>query len=329
MADHSGQSTHWASIGEAGTVLGMKSLLLAYRLFGRTGFRLFLLPVMLYFYATRPVSRQASKAYLARVKKFVPKEQHSTLTPFRHFWCFGEILLDKLLVWMGHIRHDNVVFATPDTFDRADTQRRGGIIIVSHLGNTEVCSALAHQLPDVGITMLVHTRHAEKFNRLMKQTNPNAAINLMQVTEMSPATAMLLSERVSAGEFVVIAGDRVPVSGGTRTSVVDFLGEPAELPQGAFILASLLQCPVYLMFCLKESGRYHLYMELFTERLSLARKTRNEGLQLAVQRYSDRLASYCCRAPLQWFNFFPFWQAERPRTSHSADAHATNDKEAP
>lgn len=308
MADN---TRHWASIGEAGTLLGMKSLLLAYRLFGRAGFRVFLFPVMSYFYLTRRASRQASRRYLARVRRLLPAEQSGGLTPFRHFWSFGEILLDKLLVWMGRIRYQDVVFATPETFAEVDKSRSGGIIIVSHLGNTEVCSALAHQLPDIGITMLVYTRHAEKFNRLMRQANPNATINLLQVTDMSPATAMLLSERVQAGEYVVIAGDRTPVSGGGRTSTVEFMGDPAEFPQGAFILASLLRCPVYLMFCLKESGQYHLYLDKFAESLSLPRKNRAEGLQLAVQRYADRLAEYCCRAPLQWFNFFPFWQADR------------------
>ncbi len=302
---------HWAGVGEAGTLLGMKSLLLAYRLFGRTGFRIFLLPVMAYFYLTRTESRRASKAYLRRMLGQLPPEQHTGLTPFRHFWCFGEILLDKLLVWMGHIRHEDVVFATPDAFAEVDRSRSGGIIIVSHLGNTEVCSALAHQLPDIAVTMLVHTRHAEKFNRLMKQANATAAINLMQVTDMSPATAMLLSERVAAGEYIVIAGDRTPVHGGGRTSKVNFLGDEAEFPQGAFILASLLRCPVYLMFCLKESGRYHLYLERFSDQLSWPRKKRNEGLQQAAQDYADRLAEYCRRTPLQWFNFFPFWLADQ------------------
>ncbi|OXY81031.1 lipid A biosynthesis acyltransferase [Oceanimonas doudoroffii] len=302
---------HWAGIGEAGTLLGMKSLLLAYRLFGRTGFRILLLPVMTYFYLRRRQARQASRAYLRRVARQLPPEQRAGLTPFRHFWGFGEILLDKLLVWMGHIRPRDVIFETPAAFDEVDQGRSGGIIIVSHLGNTEVCSALAHQLPDIAVTMLVHTRHAEKFNRLMKQAHGHASISLMQVTEMSPATAMVLAERVEAGEYIVIAGDRTPVQGGGRTSTATFLGEEAEFPQGAFILASLLRCPLYLMFCLKQSGRYHLYLERFSRRLVLPRGQREAGLQRAVQAYADRLAAYCRKAPLQWFNFFPFWLADQ------------------
>ncbi|WP_417224690.1 lipid A biosynthesis acyltransferase [Amphritea sp.] len=309
---------HWSGVAEAGSLLGMRFLLLVYRLFGRWGFRLILLPVISYFYLTRRQARQASAEYLTRLLKTFPQCHQAGLSTVRHFWCFGEILLDKLLVWMGRIHREDVVFATPEVFEEVDRSTRGGVILVSHLGNTEVCSALAHQLPNIKITMLVHTRHAEKFNTLMQQTNSNACINLMQVTDMTPATAMLLSERVAAGEYVVIAADRTPVNGTGRTSTVDFLGAQAAFPQGAFILAGLLGCPVYLLFCLKHRQQYHLYLESFAAKICFNRRNRREQLQSAVQAYAKRLEHYCQLAPLQWFNFFPFWQVVSP-TDESQD----------
>ncbi len=79
------------------------------------------------------------------------------------------------------------------------------------------------------------------------------------------------------------------------------------MPQGAFILAGLLKCPVYIMFCLKLSDKYHIYVELFSEKMAFPRKERNQIINKAVQRYANRLEHYCMKAPLQWFNFFPFW----------------------
>lgn len=300
--------THWSRAGEAGTLLGMQILLLIYRIFGRWGFRVFLLPVMGYFYLSRREARLASLQYLQQIGPYMTEASQHSLTAFRHFLMFGEILLDKLLVWMGRISRADVVFETPAAFARMETEGRGGIIIVSHLGNTEVCSALAHQLPDMRLTLLVYTQHAEKFNALMKKVNRSARIEMLQVTDMSPATAMVLSERVAAGEYIVIAGDRTPVTGPGRVASVSFLGRPAALPQGAFILAGLLKCPVYLMFCLKQQQRYHIYLELFAEQLKFARKQREQAIHHAVQRYAGRLEFYCLKAPLQWFNFFPFWR---------------------
>jgi predicted LPLAT superfamily acyltransferase len=220
---------------------------------------------------------------------------------------FGEALLDKFLVWMGRIKREDVFFHKPELFQQLDKSNKGAVIVVSHLGNTEICSALAHQLPDTRLTILVHTRHAQKFNVLMNRFNSSNRIELLQVTDVDPAMAMMLSERIEAGELIVIAGDRTPVTSGTRTAEVDFLGRKAHMPQGAFILASLLKCPVYLMFCLKQGKQYHIYLELFAERIKFDRKQRKQAIHQTVQNYASRLEYYCLIAPLQWFNFFPFW----------------------
>lgn len=297
---------HWAKTEEAGSILGMKFLLIIYRLFGRWGFRLMLLPVMIYFYLFRTEVRLASKQYLQRIALMMPRQVRPK-SSFRHFLMFGEILLDKFLVWMGHIRKQQVVFVTPNGIDEFDNNREGGVIVVSHLGNNEICSALAEHLPNIQLTLLVYTRHAEKFNAIIQSLNSKCQINFYQVTEMTPATAMLLADHVNAGGYVVIAGDRIPVTGDERLSTVDFLGARASMPQGAFILAGLLKCPVYLLFCLKQQDKYHVYVELFTKRLTFPRKQRGQMIDNMVQTYARRLEHYCLKAPLQWFNFFPYW----------------------
>ena len=285
----------------------MKFMLLVYLVSGRWGFRLILFPVMVYYYLVRGEARRASKQYLQYLQLFSGSEQTKKRSSFKHFLMFGEIMLDKLLVWMGRIRKEDVVFENPAVIDSIDSHKKGGIIIISHLGNIEISSALAHQKPNLRLTILVYTKHAEKFNSLMKKVNSSTRIEMLQVTDMSPATAMILSERIDAGEFIVIAGDRTPVTGHERVSKVRFLGETAPMPQGAFILAGLLKCPVYLMFCLKLSDKYHIYVELFSEKIAFHRKQRDQMINEAVQQYAARLEHYCMKAPLQWFNFFPFW----------------------
>lgn len=294
-------------MSEAGTIMGMKALLWAYKIFGLTGFRLILLPVMTYYYCRRRNARQASQQFLQQISPYLPKEQSLSLSTFRHFLMFGEIILDKFLAWMGEILKQDVIFEMPEVLEQIENSQRGGIIIMSHLGNMEVCSAFADQLPDISLTLLVYTQHAEKFNSLMSRLNNSSRIKLLEVTEMTPATAMILSERVEAGEYIVIAGDRTPVTGQSRISMVNFLGRKAPMPQGAFILAGLLTCPIYLMFCLKQQNQYHIYVELFSQQLTYARKQRQEIIDNAVQRYADRLAFYCVKSPLQWFNFYLFW----------------------
>lgn len=302
------EKRHWSTIGETGTILGMKLLLLMYRIFGRRVFQLILIPVIGYYYLRNRYAREASKQYLALLSIFIEPSERAQLKPFKHFLMFGEVILDKFLVWMGKIGRADVIFETPGVLGRLDKNKKGGVIIVSHLGNIEVCNALGQQLPDIRFTLLVNTAHAEKFNSLMERLNSNSRVKVLQVQEMSPATAIVLSERIAEGEYIVIAGDRTPATGQARVSAVNFLGERASMPQGAFILASLLKCPVYLMFCLKQESQYHIYVELFAEQLKIPRKQRQEVVTKMVQAYASRLGFYCTKAPLQWFNFFPFWE---------------------
>jgi len=308
MAD---SSTHWSRISESGTILGMRFMLLMSRVFGRGGFRLFLYPVMLYYYLAKPAARAASRQFQQQIAPLLPAAERARLSPFRNFIMFGEILLDKMLVWTGRIRREDVIFETPDTIDEIEKNRKGGIIIVSHLGNFEICSALADKVPDLQMTILIYTRHAQKFNKLLKRVSGSDDVEIMQVTDVSPITAMQLAERVRAGGYVVIAGDRTPVTGENRVSRVRFLGRGAALPQGAFILAGLFKCPVYLLFCLKHKERYHVWVEHFGRLLDFGeRARRSEILDDAVQRFAHRLEHYCKMAPLQWFNFFPYWERD-------------------
>ena len=167
---------HWSRISESGTVFGMKLLLLVYRLLGRWGFRVVLFPVIAYYYLRNQPARQASQQYLSRIQSYLPAQK--PLSSFKHFLMFGETLLDKFLVWMGQITLNDVQFQTDGLFEQAIENKQGGIIIVSHLGNTEVCNALARQQPDLKLTLLVYTRHAEKFNSLMQKVNQQAQVEV-------------------------------------------------------------------------------------------------------------------------------------------------------
>ena len=158
------------------------------------------------------------------------------------------------------------------------------------------------------INAVVFTEHAVRFNKMMAETNPDFAFNLIQVTDFGPDTAILFKDKIDRGELLFIVGDRTPVAENGRTQRLPFLGRPAPFAQGPFVLAHLLECPVYLFFCLDTGSRYSLHFEPFAERIDLPRKTRNAALQHHMGDYAQRLEHYCGQAPLQWFNFFDFWE---------------------
>ncbi len=302
-------ATHWSQVQESGALLGMKFMLFTYRWFGSWLYRLFLYPVITYFFLRNRSARRASYHYLTRLKQLraIPANSNLAWYSFRHFLQFGQNLGDKLAAWAGAFNYSNVGFSQREDFLQLVDQGQGALVIVSHLGNLEVCRALADESRRVKLNILVHTRHAEKFNQLLGELDDGHYLNLIQVTELSPATAIILQQKLTDGEVLVIAGDRTPVVG-ERQIKANFLGDPASFPQGPYILASVLRCPVYLMFCIKEARGYQIYFEQFAEKIRLSRTQRETQMQSWVQKFADRLTVYTLKAPLQWNNFYDFWQ---------------------
>jgi predicted LPLAT superfamily acyltransferase len=303
-------STHWAQMEELGVIWGMKFLLRVYLLFGRTILQVFLYPVVIYYWLTHRPARHASQAYLNRLAIFAPTLQlnGSLLWSFRHFISFANAIIDKLAAWSGTLSHADVQYYGRDELIAEIRKGQGVVLLGSHLGNLEVCRVIADFDKTIRINVLVHTKHAEKFNQLLNQTSDKTRLNLIQVTEISAATAVLLSDKIEAGELVIITADRTPVTSQHRVTQVTFLGAEATFPQGPFILAALLKCPLYTVFCLKQQGKYGIYFDHFSDKLMFPKKTQEQDMKHVIQRYAEHLQAYCLKEPLQWFNFFDFWR---------------------
>lgn len=313
MIGKAAANSHWAAHRERGSFVLMKLTAQAVRLLGRRTMAPLLYLIVLYFYWFGRRARQSAWAYQRNLAKWSGRDDlaPSWRSVYRQFMAFADALLDKLDAWGGRLDLDRLVL-----HDRTDLEAelgapRGQLLVGSHLGNLEICRALAEMGRKVKMNVLVHTRHAERFNRLLDQSGANN-LRLIQVSELDPAIMLELSRRLDAGEWLAIAGDRVPLHG-ARIATADFLGQPADFPQGPWLLAGLLQCPANLLFCLKQGQQFHVHLEPFADRIQWRRGDRDAVVQQWVQRYADRLAARCLDAPLQWFNFYPFWKHHEQR----------------
>ena len=310
------RALHWAELDEFSFVAGMRLLYWLCRIAGRWPVRLILYPVLLWYFFSQPAARLASRDYLERVR---PADDGEKLGALRHFAAFAESILDKMLLWSGLFDIDAVEHQGQSLIAAEIARKRGGLLICCHLGNLDLCRVVSRQLAGFKMTALTHTKHAQRFNRLLAQLNADSELNLMQVTEVTPATAVLLSEKVARGEFVAIAGDRIPVSANPRVAWAEFFGAPAPFPVGPYILASLLQCPVYLIFTFRRGHASEIHFELFRESVHLPRTERERALATLAADYAARLQHYCRQAPLQWFNFYQFWRLPTWDSSHASE----------
>ena len=314
------ESRHWASLREAGTLAGFRFLLFAHRWLGRGGLSVLLAPVIVYFVIGRPVARRASLDFLRTHQRYFP-QQWQTRPGYwqvvRHFKQFADAILDKLLAWSSDLSMDEFDVVNPIQLDQLMNDDRGQLIIGTHMGNLEYCRGFMQRYHEKIINILVYDKHAANFVDMMRRVNPDSRLNIFQVDEFDVATMLRLQNKVESGEWVFIAGDRVPLDGLLRTTEVEFLGRPAALPIGPYMLAKALACPVSLMFAYRQDQhpqrKIRFEVVPFAERVTLARRQREHDLQRYAQQFADQLQAQCQRVPYQWFNFFDFW-AKDPRS---------------
>lgn len=306
---HDSAGTHWAAQKERGSFIGMKLTALAIRALGRGPVTPVVWLVVLYFFMTGRSARRNVHEYQQRLVTWSGRRD---LFPRRRpvlaqFLAFGECMLDRFDVWRGKLHLRDVDMDDPDGVRQALlTGGRGQMLVCTHLGNLDVCRAMAEIGEGVPLNVLMHLPNAAHFNRLLGQSG-DKRLRLMHVGDLDTAAMMDLSQRLDRGEWIAIAGDRNPEHGG-RVVDVPFLGSVAAFPQGPWLMAAMLRCPVNLVCCLKHEKRYCIHLRRFDDPATWERKNRDALIADAVARYASWLAEHCLRAPLQWFNFHPYWK---------------------
>jgi len=315
MSQGFAQSMHWAKMRESGTLFGLQFLYRLHQAFGRRFFSFILLFVSAYFVLTRLEYRRASRDYLHTHFIFFP--QHWSQPPgltntFRHFREFGEAILDKALAWSSEITEESFSIVNQQAIDDLLNDKRGQLIVGTHLGNLEYCRGFMRDNNDKIINILTYDRHSANFARAMEAVNPASRLNIYQVDEMDVSMILTLKSRIDEGEWLFIAGDRIPVEGHHRTVNVRFLGRTTALPVGPYQLANTLGCPVKLMFAYRQKKKITVDLIPFADKLHLERKARNSQIQQFAQAFATELEKQCEAVPYQWFNFYDFWALPEP-----------------
>lgn len=294
----------WQDVGEKGSALGIRFLVLLATGLGRTAARLVLPLVTLWFVALHPGVRRSSRDYLRRVRG-----RAGLADVYRHVLTFARVTLDRLFLVRGRTGDLVLRFHGEEHLRALREQGRGAILLLAHVGSFEVMRASSVER-SFRLNVLGYFRNARLLNDALRRLNPDVDARLVEIRPEDPGFVFEVQDRVEAGELVATMGDRVGHDG--KAVAVEFLGAPARFPTGPYLLAAVLGCPVYLCFGLyADPDRYDLTCEPFAERIELPRDrdARERAVRDLAARYAARLEAHVRTAPDNWFNFYDFWSA--------------------
>ncbi|WP_181197451.1 LpxL/LpxP family acyltransferase [Enhygromyxa salina] len=300
IPDEEGEA--WLARRERGSRLGIRALLVVTRVLGRRGARALLRLIMLYFVLFAGDARRASRAFHARVGR-----RSSFWTAYRHLLRFAEVALDRVFLVRGELDHFE--------FDREGTQLmrdavaegRGAILLGAHFGSFEAMRAAGRD-SSLPINILAHNDNARMIAAFLDEVSGGQSkVRVIEVDPSDRTYILSVKQRIDEGELVAVLGDRLGLN--DRFTTAEFFGAPARFPSGPYIMASVLRCPVFMVFgTYVAPRRYVLRCELLATQVELPRAAREEAIAGYAQQYAARLEHYARAAPDNWFNFYDFWR---------------------
>ncbi len=227
---------------------------------------------------------------------------------YRNYCMLGEVLVDKIAMLSGSKTNFSFTFDGEEHLRSMSSSGKGGVLIGAHMGNWEVAGQLLERI-EIPVNIVMREMEHEQIKALLEKVMVNRNIRVIPQKD-DYSHLFLIDEALKRHEFVAIHGDRY--TEGANTVLLPFLGKQARFPSGPLYLASKRGVPVSFVYTLKEQkSHYHLYAspgKVFPYPARL--KTRKDEIRRMVENYVRTLEEMVRQYPLQWFNYYPFWEDE-------------------
>jgi predicted LPLAT superfamily acyltransferase len=288
----------------SGGVLGYKIFVFLLNTFGLSFCYFFLCFVALYYFLFSKTKRIVY-TYFRGIHQY--SRFKSFISVYKSYYVFGQTLLDKFALLSGAktnfvVQHDGQEYIK-DVRDKG----RGCILLSAHMGNWEGAGQMLN-MHELKFNMLVYDNEEEQMKRYTDAVLKDKKINFIGIRDNDMSYLVELHKVFNNQEWLVMHGDRYRE--GAQIIEKVFMGRKAKFPAGPFILAAKFGVPILFAFSFKKSNkRYHFYAK---PTMQLNRARNEEDTKKAVDILSDAyiitLEEMVKKYPLQWFNFYDFWE---------------------
>jgi len=279
-----------------GTVLGYKIFVFLIQKAGVKSAYVLLYFVASYYFLFLKKSNRAISYYFKERLKY--SNFKSKKMVFKSYYTFGQTIIDKISISAGMRNKFTYEFDGIEILKNLLAEKKGGVLISAHIGNFEIAE---HFLGDIDIDFQI--------NLVTTDLEHSAIKNYLESVTQKPTVKFIIikddlshifeiNAALANNELVCFTGDRY--FEGTKSLSEKILGEEAHFPAGPFLIASRLKVPVVFVYVMKEPNlHYHLYAR------EAVVKHRDE--KALLRSYIESVESMLQKYPLQWFNYFDFW----------------------
>lgn len=286
-----------------GPVLGYKIFLFIIR---ATHIRIayFVLYFVAFFYYAFASSRQHVYYYFKNILGYKGFKLH--ISAYRNYYIFGQTLMDKFAVLSGIKKPLDVTYDGRHYLEELAKAGKGAIFVSAHVGNWELAGNMLNHL-NTKFNVLMYTNEKESIRNWEEKKLSEKKLNIIPVDNKDMTHIIALHQAFKNGEILVMHADRFVE--GAQVKEMDFLGKKADFPVGPFYLAVKFGVPICFVGAVK-TGVNSCYV--FAREPIMVEKVRGEAeIQQKIQELMElnvnAIESLVKRFPLQWFNYYQFW----------------------
>ncbi|MEO8236033.1 MAG: lipid A biosynthesis acyltransferase [Flavobacterium sp.] len=217
---------------------------------------------------------------------------------FMSYYTFGQTILDKVSISAGMQNKFTYEFDGVEILKKLLKEKKGGVLISAHIGNFEIAEHFFSEIDvDFQINLVTTDLEHSAIKNYLEKISKKSSIKLILIKD-DLSHIFEINGALARNELVCFTGDRY--FEGVKSLSEELLGQEAKFPAGPFLIASRLKVPVVFVYVMKEKNlHYHLY----TREAQV--NHRNE--KALLKEYTQSLESMLKEYPLQWFNYFDFW----------------------
>ena len=289
-------ATEWQGKSR-GTVFGYKIFVFCMKTFGIGSAYFILYFVALYFCFFALNSTKSSYYYFReRRKNSVFK---SVINVYKSYYVFGQTIIDKVAISSGLRDKFTYHFDGVELINQTLKEKKGGVLISAHVGNFEISEHFFGELEEnASISILTTDSEHSAIKEYIESITSKPKVNLIFIQE-DLSHIFEINAALARNELVCITGDRYIK--GSKYLIEDLLDQIAKFPAGPFMLASRLKVPVLFVYVMKETKTHY---HLFTRQA----KVKHRDAKALLKEYTESVAWILQKYPLQWFNYFDFWE---------------------
>lgn len=222
---------------------------------------------------------------------------------YANYYIFGQTLLDKVAILAG-LKEKFDYFFDGEQHLHKMAESTGGILISAHLGNWEIAGNFLNRL-DAPFNIVMFDNEHEQIKEMLEKVMVDKNLKVILIKE-DLSHIFEINAAIKNKELLCFHGDRFVE--GSKYAQQAFLGKEAAFPLGPFALATKYKMPYSFVYAMKE-GKYYYH---FTATPGKIHEGNPEELQ---KKYVALLEQQVQKYPLQWFNYYDFWDAKEHNNS--------------